>query len=175
MKKLVVCLAAITLLVSTLSVSAQTKSNMLSTNPLGMIFGIFNLEYQKGIGEKDAIGISGMYWKPPAIDLSIIGASISYNIYFKSTFHGFFIKPSISIGFASWKYTTLDMNTFMPTTADKTAMDFGLGAIAGYRWLWDSGFSIGLGGGMTYTFGSFEGIDFGGVSPALLFDLGWAF
>jgi hypothetical protein len=177
MKKLVVCLAAVAVLACTVSVSAQTKSNMLSTNPLGMIFGIFNLEYQKGIGEKDAIGISAMYWKPPLIDLSIIGASISYNIYFKSTFHGFFIKPSVSIGFASWKFTTIDMtsSSFGTKTEDKTAMDFGLGAIAGYRWLWNGGFSIGLGGGMTYTFGSFEGIDFGGVSPALLFDLGWAF
>jgi hypothetical protein len=175
MKKLVVLMAAAAVLACSAGVSAQAKTNMLSTNPLGIIFGIFNLEYQKGIGDKNAIGISAVYWKPPLIDISIMSGTISYNIYTKSTFHGFFVKPAVTLGYASWKWTTIDPTTLALTEEKKSAVNFGLGADVGYRWLWNSGFSIGLGGGIKYTLGSYEGIDFGGVGPSLLFDLGWAF
>lgn len=175
MKKFVVLMAAAAVLFCTVGASAQEKSNMLSTNPLGMIFGVFNLEYQKAVGAKNAIGISGVFWKPPALDITIMGGSVSFNLYTKKSFHGFFLKPAVDVGYASWKYTEIDPITWTSTEKDMTAVTFSLGAVAGYRWLWKSGFSIGLGGGASYTLGDYEGIDFGGVGPSLLFDLGWAF
>jgi hypothetical protein len=170
MKKLVVLMAAAAVLACSVGASAQTKTNMLSTNPLGIVFGIFNLEYQKSVGEKSALGISAVYWKPPLIELSFIGGNISFNLYSKSAFHGFFVKPLVSIGYTSWKFIDITL-----AEVDNSAVTFGFGADAGYRWLWKSGFSIGLGGGIRYTLGSYSGIDFGGIGPSLLFDLGWAF
>jgi hypothetical protein len=155
MKKIVVCMAVLAVLACSLGVSAQTKTNMLSTNPLGIIFGVFNLEYQKAIGPKNALGISAVYWNPPAVDISVIGGAVSFNIYSKKAFHGFFVKPAVNVGFASWKWVDINM-----VETDESGVSFGLGAVAGYRWLWNSGFSIGLGGGVSYTLGDYAGIDF---------------
>jgi len=175
MKKLVVCMAAMAILAGSIGVSAQTKTNMLSTNPLGIVFGVFNLEYQKALGEKTSIGISAMYWKPPLIKLNVLGATLSFTIFSKSAFHGFFVKPLVDIGYASWKISTLDLIAGTTTETKSSGISFGLGAVAGYRWLWNSGFSLGLGGGVAYTLGDYGGLDFGGISPKALFDLGWAF
>ena len=174
MKKLVVCMAAVAILAGSTGVSAQTKTNMITVNPLGLVIGWIGLDYEKSIGPNTTIGILPYFWSPHGIDITVAGGSIAANFYSKSAFHGFFVRPSVGIGFASWKYTTLDIN-FNEISTNSSLVAFEVGALAGYRWLFQSGFSIGLGGGVTWTGGSYTGIDFGGVGPSLLFDLGWAF
>ncbi|MGA2508079.1 MAG: hypothetical protein ABSF80_11465 [Chitinispirillaceae bacterium] len=174
MKKLVVCMAAIAILAGSTGVAAQTKTNMITVNPLGLIIGYISLDYEKAIGPKTTLGILPYFWSPKGIDITLLGGSIAANFYSNSAFHGWFIRPSVSIGYASWNYTTFDIN-LNEITNKSNLVTFGVGAIAGYRWLFQSGFSIGLGGGVNWTGGTFAGIDFGGVGPSLLFDLGWAF
>jgi hypothetical protein len=147
---------------------------MITINPLGLVIGWIGLDYEKSIGPKTSIGILPYFWSPHGIDITIVGGGVAANFYSKSTFQGWFIRPSVDVMYASWKFTTYDI--YLNSISNNShIVTFGVGAIAGYRWLFQSGFSIGLGGGITWTGGSYTGISFGGVGPSLLFDLGWAF
>ncbi|MGM0443873.1 MAG: DUF3575 domain-containing protein [Fibrobacterota bacterium] len=164
-------IAGIILLLA-LSIHAQPgKTKALTTNPLGMAVGMFNAGYQFEVAPKHALGIEGYFWNPWSIDLMVTGAGFSYNYYSKGGMEGFWFAPSFQVGYASWEYE--DYNT--SETQSDEALSLGGGATAGYRWTWEAGFTLGLAAGTQFISGEYEGVDFGGVSPSLVFDLGYAF
>jgi len=161
----------------------EGKTNSITTNPLGMIFGVYNLEYQRHLADKHAVGASFSFWKPKLLDLSNIGADISYNFYSKGGFEGLWIRPAVALGVTKWKWdeTIVDWNddftdyTSSTIEVDESVFTFGAGATIGYKWTWEKGFTMGVAGGLQFVAGDFVGIDFGGVGPALRYDLGFAF
>ncbi len=157
----------------------EGKTNSITINPLGMIFGVYNVEYQRHISEKNALGASFSFWKPRLLELSNIGGDISYNFYSKGGFEGLWIRPSVGFGVTKWEYDTVvwddGFSSSKLETIDESIFTFSAGATIGYKWTWPKGFTMGLAGGLQYTAGDFVGIEFGGVGPALRYDLGFAF
>ncbi|KMQ50639.1 hypothetical protein CHISP_2490 [Chitinispirillum alkaliphilum] len=155
------------------SASFAGKQNLITTNPLGMAFGVFNAEYQRSISDNASIGINGIFWSPPVVDLVIFGVGGSYNYYSKASFRGLWIQKGINIGVATFDIDEI-INSYEVKTKTVSAFTTSLGALIGYRWTWNT-FSLGTGGGISFTIGDFEDHDFGGISPALAFDIGFNF
>jgi len=99
--------------------------------------------------------------------------------------HGFFVGPRI-------RYNTYNVSVDCSDgeeCSDGSVGTLGIGAVLGWRWIWDPGFSLGLGlGGQyfsvvsessaTYSDGSETGsgsVSYDGFLPAFEFTLGWAF
>ncbi len=180
MRKGILAASVAVAVMASAAMAEEGKTNSITTNPLGMIFGVYNIEYQRHLAEKHAVGASFSFWKPRILDLSNIGADISYNFYSKGGFEGLWIRPAIDLGVTKWTYTdvgTIDANlNYVPgKEVEESAFTFGAGATIGYKWTWAKGFTMGVAGGLKYTAGDFAGIEFGGVGPALRYDLGFAF
>jgi opacity protein-like surface antigen len=110
-------------------------------------------------------GLVGMNWQP-------IGNGM----------HGFYLGPRVRVNHFSVKVSGDG------ETANGSITTLGVAAVVGYRWIWDPGFSLGLGLGGQYfaavnqTNGrDAEGneveadFNFDGFFPAIEFTLGWAF
>ncbi len=110
-------------------------------------------------------GLVGMNWQP-------IGNGM----------HGFYLGPRVRVNYFNVKVSGDG------DTANGSITTLGVAAVVGYRWIWDPGFSLGLGlGGQYFTAVSqtngrdAEGNDveadfnFDGFFPAIEFTLGWAF
>lgn len=60
------------------------------------------------------------------------------------------------------------------TAPEVSTTAFNVGALAGFKWLYNHGFTVEAGAGATMMFGSLEGYaSFGGFSPALHLSLGY--
>ena len=111
-------------------------------------------------------GMLGMNWHP-------IGNGM----------HGFFVGPRLKIN--QWGITVTEGES----GADGSVTAISAGAVAGWRWIWDPGFSLGLGLGGQYITVASEAAatyedgteadtgsyNFDGFVPAFEFTLGWAF
>lgn len=111
-------------------------------------------------------GLLGMNWHP-------IGNGM----------HGFFLGPRLKID--KWTLTVTEGDS----GGDGSITAIGAGAVAGWRWIWDPGFSLGLGIGGQYisiaseaaatyedgTEASTGSFNVDGFVPTFEFTLGWAF
>lgn len=153
------------------------KNNNLTCNVLGLIIGGVSIGYTGAVGDVVSIGLRGLFLFPVLTDFSAAGGEISLLFWTKHPNNGFFLGPFLQIS-----------KTFPPK--DDYVEWIGVltvtpGIELGYRWLWNSGFNIGLGAGIGYAAAldrdkecpSDAICDYvgEGVSPLLLFDLGYAF
>lgn len=131
-----------------------------------------------GLGDNDSTGdsaslmslrfLAGANWQP-------IGNGM----------HGFYVGPRV-------RYNTYTVSVDCSNGAEcanGSVGTLGVGAVAGWRWIWDPGFSLGLGlGGQyfavvsqasaTYSDGTETGsgsVKYDGFLPAFEFTMGWAF
>jgi len=161
-----------------------TSPNVVKINPLGLIFGSANLAYERALNEKSSFVIAPQFggFKLGGFKYSSFGAGAQYRFYFsdsKTAPEGFYAGPGI--GFTSGKVKIED---FMGSgDEDETKFtSFGGNVMIGNQWIFNSGFVIDLGGGISYQKfsykdegGSFSTLKASGILPALSFSIGYNF
>jgi hypothetical protein len=98
--------------------------------------------------------------------------------------HGFFLGPRVNM-----TYYGIDAGCTEGACGDGSVTAFSASAIVGWRWIWDPGFSLGLGLGAQYATVVSEaearnadgsdavgtGFSFSGFFPDFELNIGWAF
>lgn len=137
----------------------------VTTNILGMAIGATNAIYEFEAGDKKTLGVGISTWRldSGSWKLSSSALGVDYNIYQKGKkFEGMYIGPSAWLNMVSAEYTPL-----LATTTKASGTFIMLGANLGYKWLWDGGFTMGIGTGIGYTVGSLavggENAPYGGL------------
>jgi hypothetical protein len=145
------------------SASAQNYHQAISTNPLGLIWGMLNATYEQQIAPKNTFTVNATYWSYSTwwTGISVGG---SYRFYLmqekERAIKGFSFGPLVSATFWSWD------------GADSYGWDGGtsvsIGAEANYKWIFEGGWTVeptfrlffplmnieGLGGLNSYGFGA---------------------
>lgn len=153
------------------------QNQVIKANPLGLLFGFATVSYERAINEKSTFQINGNYGSISFLGVGYTqaGAGADYKFYLLSKKQpaprGFYVAPGIAFS----KITVSFDN-------DKSSVtSFILKGVLGYQWIWDSGFSLDLFGGINYYTGSDIKINttsygkFTGAMPALGISLGYAF
>ncbi|MEX0602302.1 MAG: hypothetical protein WD295_03105, partial [Bacteroidota bacterium] len=161
MKK-VLLLAVAVLMIGSSTGFAQSKlekMNLIGLNPLGLIFKIYSGEYGRFLcGGSSEINIPFFYWAP-LDELTIFGLGARYRMYPGQNGEGIFYGGGISFGSVSWDYTSLT-----GTKESVTAFVIGPEVEGGYRWRWESGFTLAPSLSLGYNIGSVKSAD--GTVPA---------
>ena len=149
------------------------KDNNFTINPLGAVLGGINVSYTRGIGKWFSVGLTAVCIVPVIVKTWGAGGGLDFLFWIRHPNNGFFVGPY-------FQYSKTFKN------GDKYLGISGVtpGVVLGYRWIWKNGFNLGLGGGVGYGIvitqdecpSGYEcKINGKGVSPRLLFDLGYAF
>ena len=162
------------------NVKAQEANGIIKVNPLGFVFGVFNVTYEKPLNDKSSVAVGASYFNWSNLGISGIGGSAEYRLYFSNNSeapHGMFAGPILDLGSLSYNYegyTIVDGE--MKTTKEKQSVfSIGGGVKAGYQWLWDSGIALDLYFGYGYRAAKFENYDYSGGYPILGIGIGYAF
>ena len=125
----------------------EEKSMNLTIAPLGVIIGGMKLTFSYAPASILSIDISPVYQAPLLIPAHVVGGELRFTFWIREPFGGFFIGPLVQ---ASRTFPTdsplQDAENYYGVTAVTPAI------YTGYRWLWDSGFNLGLGGGLGWSF-----------------------
>jgi hypothetical protein len=163
MKKILVVLV-----LGVMMLNANAQTNVIKFNPLGLAFGYVNLSYEKTLSTKAALQINASL---TSLDLlgtkySGIGIGVDYRLYLSPTKEaprGMYFAPGLS-------FSSLTVEN----GSDKgTGSVFALKGVLGHQWVWKSGFSLDLYGGVSYYLNgdiSLNGTSYGkfnGLMPAL--------
>lgn len=183
MKKLMSLLALVTIL--SICAKAQDQKNVIKANPLGLLFGSANLSYERALTEKSSIAVSPSFgsYKLGGFKYSSVGLGAEYRFYLSSSKNapeGVYVSPAIS--YTSGKVSYEDA-FFGTAVSDAKFGGLQVKGVFGKQWIWDSGFTIDLNGGISYINFSytdnsntaFSGLKGSGVLPTLAFGIGYAF
>ena len=159
---------------------SENGPNVIKLNPLGLIFGQFNVGYERALGESSSFLIAPQFggFKFGGVKYSSAGATAQYRYYFSGYApEGFYAAPNISYTSGSVKF---DDGSGGENKTNFSSLAFG--AMAGKQWIFDSHFVIDLGLGANYTKftydnkdGSFATLKGSGILPAISFSLGYNF
>jgi hypothetical protein len=157
--------------------SAQEKSERAAANaevllnPLGLVFGLYNLEAGIGVGDSSSLNFMASYASVELGDSDVTSYSGGVGIQFfpkGKLYHGWFIYPHFSVGRAQATQEELE--------AEATVV--GIGVLGGYQWDWRP-FTLRLGLGLGYYLGSASGDDINvginTLAPLLDASLGFTF
>lgn len=143
-------------------------------NPFGYFFGSFNLgaSYAFHQNFKANIEPQFIYYFASSPKVTGGGLTASTSIFFSKVYSGFYLEPGARVLYLSQE-----------RTLGATEVDGFVGGpqlIAGWGWTWDSGFTINIGMGTAYFWGSTgRDIDdtesFEGIVPAGNFQFGYSF
>lgn len=142
-----------------------------------------SLSYERAIGGKTSVMLTGAYTAASAFDVSITGFVISPEFRWypgnkKEAPAGYFISPFL-------RYQSLELAEGSGLTQAKgTFSSFGGGLITGWQWIIGSGFVVDLWGGVMYNAGDVKvtqgtstigSTGFSGAFPRVGLSIGWAF
>jgi hypothetical protein len=143
-------------------------------NPLGMLAGGLNAEIAFAINRSTALTVGGAFASSRASAGSVSLSATAYGgqvgLQFfpqERVFNRFYVNPFV----IALRAHVRDGGSGTDATLA------GGGALAGYQWTWNGGFSIRLGGGLAYVHAvarsGDDEIAFTGMGPALEGALGW--
>jgi hypothetical protein len=184
MKKLSVILLVIGVLFAmNFTVAAKDSSpgkeiqKIVSINPLGYLFGVINLDYEKVKNNKRTFIIGGTYltFNSSSWNVSGIGGRVGMQIYKEGNApHGFYYGPTGSIAYVTAEYT----DPYGMTSSSKGTA-FSVGGRAGYQWISKENITFNINVGVNYMLGSISAAGqkapMGGISPQIGTSLGYAF
>jgi len=183
MKKVFLSVALCSIVFLSSKAQDDGPTNVVKINPLGAIFGAAQLSYEHALSEKSSFMISPSFgfFNSGGLKYTTYGIGASYRFYFsqsKSAPAGFYAGPGVGYSLGKVKFS--DDFGGGNTTAKIGGLN--VSAVAGYQWIWDSGFSLDLNGGIQYinykytdnSDGAFSA-PFSGVLPTLGFGIGYAF
>jgi hypothetical protein len=146
--------------------------NVIKVNPLGLLFGTTSLSYERVLTPKSALQINANYGNIKILGISIsnVGVGADYRLYFsksKEAPRGFYFAPGAA-------YSNVSVENVSGSA-------FSLSGVAGYQWVWKSGFELDLYLGPQYTFGGelnsggTNYAQFSGFGPKLGVSIGYGF
>ena len=162
--------------------TALAAEQVISGNPLGLLIGASNVEYERAIDEDSAWAVRGLFWSDDEghWEWTAFGAGARYRRYFE------FPDPTApGIALSGWYWGAgVDM---LSVSAERTrpgivdtgsAVFFGPVGEVGYRWLFEEGFAVGVGAELGFLIGTLEvagePIPIGDIVAGLTFNLGYA-
>lgn len=141
MKKLSTLLIAVLLLaiLSTANTFAQKKvkyNQSISANPLGLLFGVFNANYEQQIAPKNSFTINGSYLSYQDWAAGSIGGSYRFYLLQEDVraIQGFSFGPMAQIAFWSWGGPA--------SYSYEGGTVLYIGAEAAYKWVFSGGFMV---------------------------------
>jgi hypothetical protein len=147
------------------------KSQNITVNPVGLVFGLLTVEYEKALSEKNSFTIRGNFLSRDIgdIDTTIFGAGGSYRFFPKKVApSGLYYGPSADVVYAKAK----------SGSASASGVFFFVGGDGGYKWIFKGGFVVDAGVSVGFYFGKLEvgytELDFGGFTLGLRLGLGYA-
>lgn len=170
--------------VATEGSDVASQKNVVTVNPLGLIFGLWNARYERALGDSAGIGLGLNYWGFGLTDwkYSILGGQLDYNFYLeKHALTGWFVGPHLGIQVASISYKWINLITLEETNDTASSVFVNIGGQGGYRWIWNGGFTLALSGSLGYnagssvTIGGVTSTGFGGIGFGAAADIGYAF
>jgi hypothetical protein len=188
-RNLLAALTALSLLAVTFTTvnTAQANSVNVRINPLAALFGMLNAEIDFKMSDSLTVGPSLSYWSISLGDVSFSAYSLGVraNYYFGGgalDTDGWYLGP-----YAAFASMTVEED-LLGDNFSASASGFGLGAMIGHQWMWET-FNINLGLGFGYymidetqTAENDDGVErevdvpaAAGTSVGLEFTLGWAF
>lgn len=161
MKKLIVS----ALLALALSTSAFAADYNIRVNPLSLLSGSFNAQFDFAMGDSMTVGptlgyAGGTYNGVSAAALAL-GARADFALGHARLSDGWYLAPNFLYVMASG--------------SGASAGGFSAGVLAGYGWYWNGGFNMGVGLGAQYLSISSGLASYAGVLPGFEFNLGFAF
>jgi len=141
-KKVSISIIAILLLLIAVPQNSAAKEyhQQISVDPLGLIFGMFNVQYEKQYSAKNSFTANLQYWgySSGIYKWSAIGVGGSWRFYLMQddilAIRGFSFGPLAQINYWSW------------TGSSVSSLDGGLsvsiGGEASYKWIFDNDFSV---------------------------------
>ena len=176
MKKLLITSTTLLMLANiSFAQESPVKTKLFGINPLGLIFNIYSGHYgmitNNGANE---LNFPFFYWQP-LDELTILGGGAKFRIYKNGNGKGIFYGGTLNVMSISWDY-----EMFLGTTENIAGVTFTPGAEVGYRWSWDSGFTLAPTLGPGFTVGKIEAsdgteADFGSGGFAWTLGLGLAY
>jgi hypothetical protein len=177
MKNIKMFLMMVFLLITINSVNSNaqqrgTYDNAITANPLGLIFGVFNAQYEFQTSGNNSFLIRGNYWTPGVAfaGWTAYGVGASYRWYIDPfnqgtrPIEGFNFGPAVAVDFWSW-----DDDPFFNYDGGAA---FRIGAEASYKWVF-GGFAVEPGLNLMFSASNVEGL--GTLSAlGLLFNIGYA-
>lgn len=158
MKKLTAVVMTLLLASTFAFAQAPARTNIFGINPLGLVFNIYSGHFGKIIKDgANEVNIPFFYWSPTD-DMTILGGGLKYRIYKDGNGHGVFYGLGASVMSISWDYESWDFVNGT-TTETVTGISFTPGGEVGYRWSWDSGFTLAPTISLGYTVGKIESED----------------
>jgi hypothetical protein len=162
MKKRFIAAVAAAALVSAAPARAQTDTvpahqQVISANPLGLLFGYYNAEYERAINSTVTAGVAGAYFSPDNDALATIEAKFRYYPQARPL-SGFSIGGSLGYGQVTDEQDFDEFIVDSPAQQDDatTSSAFIVGVELNYNWLVgrDRRFFIGTGIGARRLIGS---------------------
>ena len=182
MKKII--FSAAILLCSTVifAQSDNVQPNVVKLNPLGALFGSANLGFEHAFNEKSSVVILPSFGmlKSSGFKYTTYGIGAEYRLYFTGTApRGTYVAPGLSAQFGTAKVEGSEGGDDQKTNIS----GFSAKVVIGHQWIWNSGFTLDLNGGVQYVDFSFKDKtgDFAGqnalsgILPALNFSIGYNF
>jgi hypothetical protein len=144
------------------------------TNPFGFFFGSFNIGASYALHQNIKVNVEPQFIYYFSASPKVVGggATISSSIFFNKVYQGFYLEPGARILYLSQNQTL--------GSSDVNGVVGGPQLVAGWGWTWDSGFTVNMGLGMGYFWGSVgrditDTDSFQGVLPAGNFQFGYSF
>ncbi|PWJ38465.1 DUF3575 domain-containing protein [Sediminitomix flava] len=171
MKKALLLFFALLLTTSIVNAQDEQPKNLVKVNPLGALLSVYNLTYERQIGETaSSVLLSGEYLNWSTLGITGTSVGIEYRFHFsknRTSPAGMYLSPVLSVG------------SLTETSSDNSVAFTRIGAVFGHQWIYDSGFVLDLYGGYgSYSFdeSSFdEGTSISATGPILGIALGYAF
>lgn len=146
--------------------SERWPKNTITTNPLGMALGIFNIEYERAVSDRVSV-----YGGPSYFGLGIGDESIdAFGLDLGARFfvsgqapEGFFLSPGLGLAYVTASAT------------DESLFGWTASGLLGYTWLFGRAFDLSLGFGGSYFNMEVAGVGFRGFLPAARASIGAAF
>lgn len=158
------------------------KQNIIKVNPIGFLFGAGSVAYERALNDKSSIVVAPQFggFKFGGVKYSSAGLGAQYRLYFSKSHvapEGFYAAPNVS--FISGKIKYDDVFEEGEESEDKFS-SFGIGALAGNQWVFNSGFVIDVNAGFSYQSFNYKGdattgLKGNGVFPRVGFAIGYNF
>jgi len=131
-----IILIAITTTTNVVAQKGIKYNQSISANPLGLLFGVFNVTYEQQIAPKNTFTINGSYFTYNDWSAGSIGGSYRFYLLQEDVraIQGFSFGPMAEIAFWSWG----GPGTF----SYEGGTVFYIGAEAAYKWVFSGGFMV---------------------------------
>jgi hypothetical protein len=160
-------------------------NGVISVNPLGLVIGAANVNYEHVLSPGSAIVVNGDFGKISSGDWSwtTLGGGLAFKKYTKQHApRGVYLGGGANVLHISADYETYDISDIWNIERKKvsdSSVFFSVSGMVGYQWIISGAFAIDLAGGLSYYAGKLEllgsEIPLQGLGPYLGFSLGYAF